>query len=116
MTNNTFNQKMIENITPKDVKYFIGIDTYNEDSSAYCLSRTVGDNIEVILCKTNRNKEEFEEEVKNLKKYFNAVSSDDIKKITKFKRFSDFNISDFQLKSDVILLEQLKEYWRSGER
>jgi len=53
-------------------KYVIGVDTYDHSSMSYCLVKKVGEKMEVMLSKRMFDKEEFDEEVKNLAKYFNA--------------------------------------------
>jgi hypothetical protein len=50
----------------------MGVDTYDKDALAYCLSRKVDGVIEILLCKTMRDEKEFKQEVENLAKYFNA--------------------------------------------
>ncbi len=54
------------------VEYVVGIDTYDEKANAYCLVRAIDGNKEVILSKTVIDPKEFQEEVDNLAKYFNA--------------------------------------------
>lgn len=62
----------LDNVIPKEVKYVIGVDTYDENNNAYCLGRIIDEKPEIILVKNIRNKTDFDEEVKNLSKYFNA--------------------------------------------
>jgi len=52
--------------------YAIGVDTYDKDNLAYCLTRKIGDTIEVLLSKVSREETEFKQEVENLAKYFEA--------------------------------------------
>jgi len=52
--------------------YAIGVDTYDKDNLAYCLTRKIGDTIEVLLSKVSREEAEFLQEVDNLAKYFDA--------------------------------------------
>ena len=54
-------------------KFYIGVDTYDKNNLAYCLTRNTEDVVEVILSKTSNDKKIFEEEVENLSKYFNAI-------------------------------------------
>lgn len=58
----------------REAKFFIGVDTYDKDSPAYCLASITPEGYtHIILCKTiKQNINEFDEEVKNLSKYFNA--------------------------------------------
>lgn len=61
-------------------RYFIGVDTYDENNLAYCLSkRDSGGNVEIIMSKTVRDKNTFNEEVENLSKYFNATKIEERK-------------------------------------
>ena len=68
-----FDKELIEKamITDKP-HYAIGIDTSDKDNLAYCLTRKIGDTIEVLLCKISRKETEFRQEVENLAKYFEA--------------------------------------------
>ena len=63
----------LDNVTVKEPKFLIGTDTYDENSCAYCLCRAVDDKIEVIMAKTMNNVVDFDKEVENLSKYFNAT-------------------------------------------
>ena len=54
------------------VKYTIGVDTYDKNFPTYCLCRLKGETVEVLLSKTMRDEKEFEREVQDLAKYFNA--------------------------------------------
>jgi len=67
-----FDRSKLENVIVKPPYYAIGIDTYTKDKLAYCLSRKVDDVVEILLAKTMRDEKEFEQEVENLAKYFNA--------------------------------------------
>lgn len=53
-------------------QYIMGVDTVDKDVNVYCLGKKVGGTFEIILTKTMYNKEEFNQEVENLTKYFNA--------------------------------------------
>lgn len=54
-------------------QFIIGTDCYDDDIHAYCLGRvTENGNLEIILSKSMRAGEEFEQEVENISKYFNA--------------------------------------------
>lgn len=68
------------------MEYTIGV-----SSNAYCLARKIGDDVEVLLSKAMINQKEFEEEVSNLAKYFNAVIVGDNSKaiITDIRRGKD---------------------------
>lgn len=58
----------------KDISYAIGVDTYNKDCLTYCLVRkNIGGIAEVLLLKKMNNRKDFDEEVGNLAKYFNAT-------------------------------------------
>lgn len=74
---NIFNQEklltQIELLKLDPPKYYIGVDTYDETESSLCLGYQQGGNFTVLLAKTERNKDSFNEEVNNLMKYFNAV-------------------------------------------
>lgn len=60
-------------IKPKQVDYFIGIDTFDKDIASYCLVRRIDNCTEVILAKTMKNDNKFHKESKNIAKYFNAI-------------------------------------------
>ena len=65
--------RLFNNFMPDKLpKYVMGIDTYDKDTLTYCLSRKVNKTFEVILRKTIRDEKEFQQEVDNLAKYFNA--------------------------------------------
>lgn len=67
----------IKEIREANIRYIMGVDTYEENqTSGYCLMR-ISDNPEkyppmVILSKQGRSDEEFHRECRNLAKYFNA--------------------------------------------
>jgi len=67
-----FDKALLEKATIKQPYYVIGVDTYDKDALAYCLSRKVDGVIEILLCKTMRDEKEFKQEVESLSKYFNA--------------------------------------------
>jgi hypothetical protein len=68
-----FDKSLLDKITIKHPNYTLGVDTYDKKSFAYCLSsKKVSGEFEVLLCKTMTNEEEFNQEVANLAKYFNA--------------------------------------------
>ena len=69
---NIFDIDKINDITIKQPEYIIGVDTYDKDAIAYCLSRKVDGVFEMLLCKTMIDEKEFKQEVENLAKYFNA--------------------------------------------
>ncbi len=60
-------------LTSDGQKFFIGVDTYNEDNMAYCLARELNGVKEIINIKKMRDKDAFEQEVNNIAKYFEAV-------------------------------------------
>ncbi len=70
--NSVFDKKLLEGLAAKEPVYRIGVDCYDSDNLAYCLGREMGEHFEILLAKTMRGKREFEMEVKNLSKYFNA--------------------------------------------
>lgn len=63
---NTIKENIIE------PEYFMGADTYDKEMNAYCLTRRVDGVIEVLLSKVIKDENDFEKEVENLSKYFNA--------------------------------------------
>ncbi len=68
-----FDKELIEKAMTTDKPYYaIGVDTYDKDNLAYCLTRKMGDTIEVLLSKVSREETEFLQEVDNLAKYFDA--------------------------------------------
>ncbi len=67
-----FDKALLEKPSIKQPYYVMGVDTYDKDALAYCLSRKVDGVIEILLCKTMRDENEFKQEVENLSKYFNA--------------------------------------------
>jgi hypothetical protein len=75
-----FDRKLLEEaiVNFKPPRYTIGIDTYDKNTSAYCLIKRTGDITEILLCKT-LNKEEFKEELNIISKYFNAEIISEIK-------------------------------------
>lgn len=68
--NNIFDIEKIKDLTPS--KYVLGVDTLDDDVNAYCLMRVSGDNKEVILCKSLKKGDDFDSEVNNIAKYFDA--------------------------------------------
>ena len=68
-----FDKELIEKaMTVEKPYYAIGVDTYDKDNLAYCLTRKIGDTIEVLLSKVSREETKFRQEVENLAKYFEA--------------------------------------------
>lgn len=65
-----FDIEKIKDLTPS--KYVLGVDTLDDDANAYCLMRVSGDNKEVILCKSLKKGDDFDSEINNLARYFNA--------------------------------------------
>lgn len=68
-----FDKSLLEKATIKQPKYMIGVDTFNKDALAYCFIRKVDGVFEIILDKTMRDEKEFNQEVENLVKYFDAT-------------------------------------------
>lgn len=54
-------------------KHIIGVDTQDKDKNAYCLTRHFNGTVEILLSKTIRDENEFQDEVENLQKYFDAI-------------------------------------------
>lgn len=68
-----FDTELLEKAITADKPYYaIGVDTYDKDNLAYCLTRKIGETIEVLLSKVSREETEFRQEVENLAKYFEA--------------------------------------------
>lgn len=67
-----FNKSMLDKAIIKQPYYAMGVDTYDKDALTYCLSRKVDGVVEILLCKTMSDETEFNQEVENLAKYFNA--------------------------------------------
>ncbi len=51
---------------------FAHTDPFNEESKTYCLVRDVDGTVETLLLKRDMEGEDFEEEINNLSKYFDA--------------------------------------------
>jgi hypothetical protein len=103
-------------INKEETKYYICVDTYDENANAYCLSKMYDKNFDIVLCKTIHDKSEFEMEVENLTKYFNAIP---LKKATStnvvtpdilYKRLKDGGIQLNDKDSDRILMDMLAQY------
>ena len=73
MENFVSDRTLLEKVAIKKPTYAIGIDTYDKESLAYCLTRKVDGVIEILLLKTMKDEAAFEEEVNNLAKYFDAI-------------------------------------------
>jgi hypothetical protein len=68
-----FDKNLIEKAMTADKPYYaIGVDTYDKDNLAYCLTRKIDGVIEILLSKVSRGETEFRQEVENLAKYFEA--------------------------------------------
>lgn len=67
-----FDKSLLEKATIKQPEYVMGVDTYDKDALAYCFGRKVDGVFEIMLSKTMRDENEFNQEVENLAKYFNA--------------------------------------------
>lgn len=71
--NFVFNHNLLTQLTQKESpNYYIGVDTYDKNALAYCLTRRLDGKTEIILLKTMASEKEFKEEVENISKYFNA--------------------------------------------
>lgn len=67
-----FDKSLLEKATIKQPEYVMGVDTYDKNAFAYCFGRKVDGVFEIMLSKTMRDENEFNQEVENLAKYFNA--------------------------------------------
>jgi len=67
-----FDPALLDKIKVDAPTYSIGVDTYDENSLAYCFCKHLDGKVEILLAKTMRSKKDFKEEVSNLSKYFNA--------------------------------------------
>lgn len=67
-----FDKSLLEKAIIKQPYYAMGVYTYDKNTLSYCLSRKVDGVVEILLCKTMRDETEFNQEVENLAKYFNA--------------------------------------------
>lgn len=68
-----FDKLLLNTVHIKPQYYVMGVDTCDKDALTYCLSKKVDGNIEIIMCKTIRDKNEFEDEVKILANIFDAT-------------------------------------------
>lgn len=76
MTDNNkylFDNKLMSKARKIKTNFYIGIDTYKGSPNCYCLSKDTNGVIEILLAKQIWSEEEFNTEVKNLSKYFNAT-------------------------------------------
>lgn len=104
-----FSKELLDKITVEKPYYCIGVDNYDKKAFAYCLSRKVNENVEILLCKTTTNEDEFKKEVNNLSKYFDCdiIGSEDyIKPI-------DLAISDY-LQNHIDLQKKSMEYLKKN--
>lgn len=67
-----FDKSVFDSLDVKKAEYVIGVDTYDKDALAYCLGRRVDGVFETLLSRTMSNESEFNQEVQNIAKYFNA--------------------------------------------
>ena len=67
-----FDEELLEN-RRVECNYYMGIDNYDKNNPAYCLTRMLNGVAEVLLCKVVHGEKEFNEEVNNIAKYFNAI-------------------------------------------
>lgn len=63
---------LLDKSSIKQPYYAIGVDTYDKEHLAYCLVKELNGVSEILLLKTMSNESEFNQEVDNLAKYFNA--------------------------------------------
>jgi len=68
--NNPFDKKLLSSHIIKPSVFKIGIDTYDKNVNAYCLTNVASNT--VVLSKVIRDENDFNTEVYNLAKYFNA--------------------------------------------
>lgn len=61
-----------ENLEFSKPTYMIGVDNTDKRYLSYCLARDINGIFEVLLSKSMTDDSDFEEEVENLAKYFNA--------------------------------------------
>jgi len=104
-----FSKELLDKITVEKPYYCIGIDNYDKKALAYCLSRKVNENVEIILCKTMTNEDEFEKEVNNLSKYFDCdiIGSED------YIKPMDLAISDY-LQNHIDQQQKSMEYLKKN--
>lgn len=89
----------------EESNFIIGFDTYEPGFSTYCLMRKIGDVIEYITYKTVRGEKEFQEEVTNIMKYFNAVN------ITELSADGKKRIKDLQNLKYGNRLDRTQPHW-----
>lgn len=65
-------EERIAKLKANPPRYYIGTDTYDKGNYAYSLMVKVGNESRVVLANTRHNEDDFNEEVSNLAKYFNA--------------------------------------------
>lgn len=70
-----FDKKLLAKGKIPKFEHFIGVDTYDEKNFCYCLVRKSGDNTDIVMAKNMKIKAEFDKEVENMMKYFNAKKS-----------------------------------------
>jgi len=67
-----FDKELFKNAVIEEADYTIGIDTFDKDALAYCLTRTINGSTEVLLSKVMHDKIKFTQECENIANYFNA--------------------------------------------
>lgn len=67
-----FDPALLDKLKGQPPSYSIGVDTCDINSLAYCFCKHIDGKTEILLTKTMIHKEQFNEEVENLAKYFNA--------------------------------------------
>ena len=104
-----FSKELLDKITVEKPYYCIGVDNYDKKALAYCLSRKVNENVEILLCKTMTNEDDFKNEVNNLSKYFNCdiIGSED------YIKPMDLAISDY-LQNNIDQQQKSLEYLKEN--
>ena len=104
-----FSKELLDKITVEKPYYCIGVDNYDKRALAYCLSRKVNENVEILLCKTMTNEDDFKNEVNNLSKYLNCdiIGSED------YIKPMDLAISDY-LQNNIDQQQKSLEYLKEN--
>ena len=104
-----FSEELLDKIIVENPYYCIGVDNYDKKALAYCLSRKVNENVEILLCKTMTNENDFKKEVNNLSKYFDCdiIGSED------YIKPMDLAISDY-LQNHIDQQQKLLEYLKKN--
>lgn len=104
-----FSEELLDKIIVENPYYCIGVDNYDKKALAYCLSRKVNENVEILLCKTMTNENDFKKEVNNLSKYFDCdiIGSED------YIKPMDLAISDY-LQNHIDQQQKSLEYLKKN--